>query len=312
VVKILFALILTTIVVHPFHAKSDVNIEKNNTDHPIPTTIAEPGKPYELRWPDGRVAQFYYSDYRPLNVPGKATVFLNSCSTKIGAECAYKYGMLYSLFQLRWTVHPQLDKVGKVVQMKTNSPQGMFEDFGGELFESLGNREAGHPVLSKIPMDRLSCKNWSWYGENPKRLLIENFSSEFMFPNPETGNNENTTAASVENVVFEKEDETDELVLRSYGEYIASEGLGGGSFFNGDTITWRLKRSDALYCDVSLKPDFTDVQNYLSGVKEEALKSMVPFIHTESSVLKRVFFIINSNLITLDFKDGNGKGYEFQ
>lgn len=115
------------------------------------------------------------------------------------AHCQLRFEMIPHEITMRWTKHPQKDKIGQILkilgeeQKQNRSP----------LF-----RYGQSPELQSVfQKDVITCDKFDWLDEIPATngvTELENWTTEYMLPNSETGANENQGLSSQLGMKFQK------------------------------------------------------------------------------------------------------------
>lgn len=241
----------------------------------MPHFVMQQGKPVEVMFTDGRVAQWQIGRRQALALPTPFTVAENTCTGKEGVQGKMLFGLVSHRLILVWKEHTDPKKVGQPVKLvfkeSKEAPTTVVID---EVLISLGNKHEYQKAAAGLPAERIEADDYSWMpnggAEAPEKLELARWDGEAMFTNPETGLMENRTIPIAMGVTFTKDRKG--LVLSGIKKMLGNQ----FSFFFGDLWAMVLHQGEDL-CQLSLKASFTDVFNQVIEYLSQELK-MQPYL----------------------------------
>lgn len=233
---------------------------------PVVTFITEVGKPVEVHFSDGRIAQWQMGRSRPVHLSPKFKVSENTCNKKEGLPGTLLFGAQLHQFALFWTKHPDPQKIGKKMQVRAKGSTADFADLADFGFVANGTKLTMPKASAEVPPDYLESPDFSWLpgtdSTAPSSITFARWDIEAMSTNPETGQMENRTIGIASGVRFEKAG-PNRIELKAMKHYSGNV----FAFFIGDIWAIILRDGDG-YCQISQKANLADVlveaQQYFS------------------------------------------------
>lgn len=271
---------------------------KSSTKFPatVPKEVKILGQPYELHWSDGREATLFRGKVVPYVGTNHIIMYENECSRTVKAvRCSYAAQNVMTLFELRWSKHPDASKIGKVVKMVT--PDNTFPLDSGYVFVGLAHKVNGHPWSSLMGPEVLTCQHWNWIdqwqGKTPEHLKFHKVSSEFMSVNGETGQNENQTINVVYNLKFDRQTDGS-YNFKEYSDYLSHPSFVGGAFVAGDIFRTDVDLGDKQSCMSAFKVDFSD--NASAAAEAEVRSEYKPYLYEKDELYRQSFLLLDFNV----------------
>ncbi len=265
------------------------------SDTPQNQFVMEKGKPVDLRFKDGRVAEFMINrrDVLETDLPIKITD--NSCTNNSNISCEYRLGLILNDLTMAWVVHPDASKIGKTVTMRYQAPNGappmefpLFQQ-GLVAFSDRG----GTPKLAvPIPNDIFNCKDFSWLPpgntEAPSSISFARWDAELMFPNPETGLMENRTISMAMDFTMNR-NSSGGLEIGTVKKYLASSQVAAAA------TLWSLitKDTSGNYCPITVTPNAVPLGAAIAQYQAAKAPHFVAYIYgdDEYSDVAQPFFL---------------------
>ncbi len=200
----------------------------------------------DIVFDDGRVAEVVVRQHL-----GEFSVTMdiaqNSCGKNIPTTCRIVHPYLDYKLQLVWKVHPNPEKIGKLLK-RDNSD--IFDQ--REVISYTGKIK--HPdILKDIKNPEMTCSTWDWLAPNSQQIDLLDWSIEVMLPNPETLLNENRTFRSYQNMTLTKINQT------TYSLGLPKTDELDAVLIIGDQVGWTVKKENFESCEVTIKPDIASV-----------------------------------------------------
>lgn len=271
----------------PAHMKPDPDVSPSPSPSPSPpnggaTVIEEKGTPFQVRWLDGRVATLMISHGRPPEFRLPFEVTENTCNGRERIVCNYLPSFEIVRYQLKWTIHPDPEKVGADVSFVFSGPDGNKFKYPVSDLKILSiSSKSFTPILaSRLGEDLFVCSDYSWLPGGsgsvpPSSVALNRWETESMFENPETGLQENRSNGGAIGVELEAV-EGDRLKI-SKVEAFTSRST-NTSLVEGDLISWILGQPGGQYCQYTLKVDLTAAEKTVNEFLVNPPKDFVPYI----------------------------------
>jgi hypothetical protein len=203
---------------------------------------------------ENREAMVYssFSDPLQFNLPIQITE--NLCEKKTTLQkCSLNVSFSQDHIVLRWTKHPDANRVGEIVKSVfkpsegdeiTNTIEGVF---GSSFYTQYLNSDNQDARQFK---DNLTCDNFDWLSDNfnENKLLVQSMNSESMNKNVHTDINENITNLSINDVTLLKNENT--LQFQNVGKILSTNFL-FLLYPAGDISTWHKLNKNGESCQIS-------------------------------------------------------------
>lgn len=218
-----------------------------------------PGKPLRMRFADGRLAEFKISPQKITYFEFATEVFQNFCTPFSRIACTANFGFRAVLTVIMWIEHPT--RPGQIVHFAGSDFD--FDLVGLAQFTGL-DRKLKPTFASQIRPDELRCEDYRWLPGGsevhpPDRLFASRWDMELMMANPETGLSENRTVAILAGAEL-THSEKNTLVFSDFERKIQNHfGI------PADIFALTLVPPNASVCQISLKPNFSDIVDRISA-----------------------------------------------
>lgn len=226
----------------------------------LPDFIEVPGWPWQVNFPDGRIAVVKIVRRPALVVPITFQVAENTCTEKTGDKFKFSTSLLYNFIFVQWLNHPDPKRVGQVVKIKSSN-SAYSSDLSQFSVITYANKEEAPKIAASLTPHRIEGSDFSWLPKGssrpPEKLFLSRWDSEYMQTNPETGISENRTVTLALNIHLLKE--TENKMVFENKKTLANQ----FSFLFGDIWSWVIKQ-DQGYCLISLKGSFAEAQAMLT------------------------------------------------
>ncbi len=239
---------------------------------PVPSPILVSGQPIEYHWSDGRKARLNFYAYGPMHLEVSADLTDNTCSEITTSHCTIGAGLKAYRVSLVWIENPiDPSRVGSVVMQNKDTPveQVFIATMMKKIFWGL-------PYYQDIPNDILRCSDWSWLdGQNqeaPATLETPQWWGETMYPNPETGVEENIVFGSLSNVRWARSIPSTLQVTAIDGKYSSIYGMLDDFIYQ--SVTSLLIKRNSDFCQAAFKPDMVSYINALGQMGSLANQSL--------------------------------------
>lgn len=289
-------------------ARLEVNSEVVDPPPGQVTVHRVPGEVISMEWADGRKAQAV-GKLGFMRVPLTLQLASNSCQIYSPTKCTYQAGTLMGNFQIRWTAHPDPERVGKIIKIKVLAPKPSDSSFEFDFFFVAGilYKSLNDGVAQQIPKDELRCDNWNWLPSgmtSHSQVAISSLNSEIMFINPETGEFENKTIGSLSGSIWEPLSTGDGLSVKSWKSYSGWDLNPFGSIISGDRSVMTFSASQGTdSCQVVWQPNFDQLQASIDQGTILMKEQSVPYISTPDDE-----FIFMINALNTYFLEGMSCG----
>lgn len=250
----------------------------------VPELIQRIGSPLQIKWKDGRTATLFQGKGVYFNPVTDLNMIENSCTNLKKLKCVHTGSQFMRIYEVRWTEHPDPQRVGKPVILKISDDKPGFELNQGFFLLGVAHLVAKHPLTGPMQMDRMVCDSMDWIDQakmnHVDTLEVLQMSSEFMFPNDESGQSENRTVNSVINARFSidrSDSKSPVLSLLGYDDFLESPFFLGGNIIIGDVFRMDLKLKADTSCSVAFKPNSTGKE--FGDALGESMSAFEPYLY---------------------------------
>jgi hypothetical protein len=176
-----------------------------------PSLVLTAGQSIIYKLDELHEAALQLSHSEPYTIQSKVDIAEDLCADQYTTPaCTYKLDFANDHLVLVWTKHPNVSKIGKVVQAQLNydGGKGSLRPVDLNVGSSFTTQFLGQKPDDRFHPDEIACDRYDWLGDGfqsttiPEKLKINIWSAELMLPNSETGISENRSYLNAEGVLF--------------------------------------------------------------------------------------------------------------
>ncbi|MCJ8276834.1 MAG: hypothetical protein HRT44_12985, partial [Bdellovibrionales bacterium] len=258
-------------------------------ENELPEVVTSEDGTVDIDFGGGRIASIgvYTRINNQVRTTGRITE-ITCLNSTANSNCDISMGSIFRTHRLYWRRHPNPNKMGKQVKLKEynstvdNDPGSVpVQTFLFGSYEKNFHRVGSNFLLSQEELQQLNpvkfvCDNESWMTEinqylgiTSNEFVVNEWVTEAMEENRETGVNENRTDMGVFGVVFDILEDGG-IQLKEFKYPFTQRENNMGALIAGDIVGMNLS-ADGKTCDVSMNINVEGLANqiFLDGEDDQ-------------------------------------------